>query len=82
MAPDVGYNPTDFEGERQRDSPGLNLQYVWYIDIESLQNRLLKVCYVPASSAGLPRVSFFFSFFVAAAINSTDEANKAGGTYH
>ncbi len=32
------------------------------IDIESLQNRLLKVCYVPATSASLPRVSFFFSF--------------------
>ncbi len=32
------------------------------IDIESLQNRLLKVCYVPATSAGLPRISFFFSF--------------------
>jgi hypothetical protein len=32
------------------------------IDIESLQNRLLKVCYVPATSGGLPRVSFFFSF--------------------
>jgi hypothetical protein len=32
------------------------------IDIESLQNRLLKVCYVPASSAGLLRISFFFSF--------------------
>ncbi len=26
------------------------------------QNRLLKVCCVPATSAGLPRVSFFFSF--------------------
>jgi hypothetical protein len=32
------------------------------IDIESLQNRLLKVCYMPATSAGLPKVSFFFSF--------------------
>jgi hypothetical protein len=32
------------------------------IDIDSLQNRLLKVCYVPATSASLPRVSFFFSF--------------------
>ncbi len=32
------------------------------IDIESLQNRLLKICYMPATSAGLPRVSFFFSF--------------------
>jgi hypothetical protein len=47
-------------------------------DIKSLQNRLLKVCYVPATSASLPRVSFFFSFlfFVAAAINSTNETNK------
>ncbi len=35
---------------------------VLFKDIESLQNRLLKVCYVPATSAGLPRVSFFFSF--------------------
>jgi hypothetical protein len=26
------------------------------------QNRLLKVCFVPATSAILPRVSFFFSF--------------------
>jgi hypothetical protein len=34
------------------------------IDIKSLQNRMLKVCYVPATSTGLPRVSFFFSFFV------------------
>ncbi len=25
----------------------------WTIDIESLQNRLLKVCYVPAASAGI-----------------------------
>ncbi len=32
------------------------------IDIKSLQNRLLKVCYVPVTNAGLPRVSFFFSF--------------------
>jgi hypothetical protein len=32
------------------------------IDIKSLQNKLLKVCCVPATSAGLPRVSFFFSF--------------------
>jgi len=29
---------------------------VCVIDIESLQNRLLKVCYVPATSAGLPRL--------------------------
>jgi hypothetical protein len=46
------------------------------------QNRLLKVCCVPATSAGLPRVSFFFPFlfFVAVAIYSTNKANKAGGT--
>jgi hypothetical protein len=39
---------------------------------------------MPATSAGLPRVNFFFSFlfFVAAAINSTNEANKEGGTCH
>jgi hypothetical protein len=28
------------------------------IDIKSLQNRLLKVCYVPATSAGLSRLLF------------------------
>ncbi len=39
-----------------------SLSSVLFIDIKSLQNRLLKVCYVPATSAGLPRVSFFFSF--------------------
>ena len=46
------------------------------IDIESLQNRLLKVCYVPATSAGLPKDKLLL-FFVAAAIDSTNEANKA-----
>ncbi len=45
------------------------------IDIESLQNRLLKVCYLPATSASLDRLLFF-----AATINSTNEANKAGST--
>ncbi len=49
------------------------------IDIESLQNRLLKVRYVPATSAGLNGLLFFFSL---AAINSTNEANKAGSTCH
>jgi hypothetical protein len=42
-------------------------------------NRLLKVCYVPSPSAVL--IAFFSSFF-AAAINSTNEANKAAGTHH
>jgi hypothetical protein len=36
--------------------------WAWPIDIKSLQNRLLKDCHVPATSASLPRVSFFFSF--------------------
>ncbi len=44
------------------------------------KNRLLKVCYVPATSARLPRLLFFFFFGVA--VNSTNEANKAGGTCH
>jgi hypothetical protein len=30
------------------------------IDIESLQNRLLKVCYVPATSVSLNRLLFFY----------------------
>jgi hypothetical protein len=47
------------------------------IDIESLQNRLLKACYVPTTSAGLPRL-----FLFAAAINCTNKANKAGGANH
>ncbi len=29
---------------------------VLIIDIKSLQNRLLKVCYAPTTSAGLPRL--------------------------
>jgi hypothetical protein len=41
------------------------------IDIKR-KNRLLKVCYVPATSAT------FLNFFLAVAINSTNEANKAG----
>ncbi len=51
------------------------------IDIQSLQNRLLKVCYVPATSACLPRLLFIY-LFIAVAINSTNDANKAGGTHH
>jgi hypothetical protein len=31
-----------------------------YYNIESLQNRLLKVCYVPATSVHLPRLLFIF----------------------
>ncbi len=46
------------------------------IDIESLQNRLLKVCYVLATSASRNRLLFFL---FAAAINSANEANEAGG---
>ncbi len=45
------------------------------IDIESLQGRLFKVCYVPAACAGLPRLLF------AIAINNVNEANKAGNKH-
>jgi hypothetical protein len=36
----------------------LRLRYLWSIAIESIQNRLLKVCYVPATSTSLPRLLF------------------------
>jgi hypothetical protein len=42
----------------------ISILFAHAIDIESLQNRLLKFCYVPATSAGLPRVSFFFFFLL------------------
>ncbi len=48
------------------------------IDIKSLRNRLLKFCYVPATSASPNRLLFFF----AADINNTTEENKAGGMCH
>ena len=48
-----------------------------FIDIERRKNRLLKFCYVPATSAAHNRL--LFHFFVAA-IYSTNEANKEGGT--
>jgi hypothetical protein len=55
-------------------------QTVDSIDIKNLQNRLLKVFYmcpllVPAFQG---EASSFLFFFAAAAINSTNEANKAG----
>jgi hypothetical protein len=43
---------------------------------QKAQNRLLKFCYVPATSAAQNRLLFFF--FFAAAVYSTNEANKAG----
>ncbi len=46
------------------------------IDIER-KNRLLKVSYVPATSATFLAI---FSFFLAVATNGTNEGNKAGGT--
>jgi len=45
------------------------------IDIESLQNRLLKVCYVPTASDSLPR-----TLFLLLTINITNEA-KQGRQY-
>jgi hypothetical protein len=54
----------------------LKWYWVMIIDIKSLQNRLLKFCYVPSTSGGLKRL------FFAAAVNSTNEANKAGSMHH
>jgi hypothetical protein len=48
--------------------------YAQTIDIKR-KNRLLKVCYMHTTSATFLA---FFSFFLAVAINSTNEANKAG----
>jgi hypothetical protein len=45
------------------------------IDIKR-KNRLLKVCFVPATSTTFLA---FFSFLLAVAINSTNETNKEGG---
>jgi hypothetical protein len=45
------------------------------IDIERRKNRLLKFCYVPATTAAHNRLLVF-----TAAIYNTIEANKAGGT--
>jgi len=53
-----------------------NMGSMWYIDIERLQDRLLKVCYVMLQALVLQ------GFFFAVAINSTNEANKAGSTCH
>ncbi len=49
--------------------------FVTAIDIER-KNRLLKVCYVPATS------TTFLAFFLAVAISNTNEANMEGGTRH
>jgi hypothetical protein len=49
------------------------------IYIERRKNRLLKFCYVPATSAAHTSLHFFFfSFFFASAVYSTNEAKKAG----
>jgi hypothetical protein len=45
------------------------------IDTESLQNRLLKVCYVTLLAP------VFRCYFFAVAINNTNEANKAVGMH-
>ena len=56
--------------------PWLQEEVVSVALISKDKNRLLKVCYVPATSAGHPRLLFY------AAINSTNETNKPGGTRH
>ena len=60
---------------------GQNLLYQLEMELGAIdivrKNRLLNVCYVPATCATFLA---FFLFFLAAAINSTNEANKAGST--
>jgi hypothetical protein len=56
----------------------INIRLRWKHRYQKSLNRLLKVCYVPATSAVL---IVFFSSFSAAAINSTNQANKATGTH-
>jgi hypothetical protein len=46
--------------------------------MKSIKSFFKKVCYVPATSTTFLA---FFSFFLAVAINSTNEANKAGGKH-
>jgi hypothetical protein len=43
----------------------------------SMSKIFIKVCYVPATSARFPRLLFFD-----ATINSTNEANKPGGSIY
>jgi hypothetical protein len=57
-------------------SPSSKLTGLACIDIER-KNRLLKVYYVPTTSATFLA---FFLFFLTVAINRNNEANKAGGT--
>jgi hypothetical protein len=47
--------------------------------ISKLQNRLLKGCYVPTTTAGLSSLLFLF---LLRPFDSTIEANKAGGTVY
>ncbi len=54
----VLFKLTDSLGRRQHNQLMILSLRLRIIDIESLQNRLLKVCYVPATSAGLPRLLF------------------------
>jgi hypothetical protein len=49
------------------------------IAIESLQNRLLKVCYVPATNPSLSRLLFLFLQWPLTVL--TNEANKAGSKH-
>jgi hypothetical protein len=59
----------------------LRLVYDAGIDIEKLQNRLLKVCYVPATSASFNRRLFFLYLFLlrplTVQMNQTRQAVRA-----
>ncbi len=74
----VEYSPYYPKVESSSPSTDTVTRKLKFIDIKR-KNRLLKVYYVPATSVTLLA---FFSFFLAVAINSTNETNKAGGMHH
>jgi hypothetical protein len=70
----INFSGFELNVNKQKLSSLVSYNWVEIINIESLQNRLLKVCYVPAIGASL------IGFFFAVAINSIHEAKKAGST--
>jgi hypothetical protein len=63
---------------------GLSVEKISTLGLEhkyrKTKNRLFQVCYLPTTSLGFQ--DFFFLFFFDAAINSTNEAHKAGRRCH
>jgi hypothetical protein len=56
----LGIGPYRLPRQQEIVAPVTTADKMAPIDIVSLQNRLLEVCYVPATSAGLSRLLFLF----------------------